>query len=207
MRSLLLFLMVAGLSSVGALAAPGAVSDQDSVTVLLDYEQTHSDVSLAVMKRELTSIMTNAGMSVDLRLRDEVAANAQFRRLVLFKMKGACTMNALPIAALSDERGPLAMTYSSDGQLLPFGEIECDRVRESLQRTLGRGNPKGSQAAYGTALARVMAHEMYHMIANSKTHAKNGITQEGLSSRDLLSSKLPFSANAGAALRDGVRPH
>lgn len=200
MRSLLLLTMVAGLST----AIPNAFADQDSVTVLLDYEQTHSDVSLAVMKRELKSIMTDAGISVDLRVRDEVAANAQFNRLVLFKMKGACTMNALPIAALSDERGPLAMTYSSDGQLLPFGEIECDRVRESLQRTLGRGNPKGSQAAYGTALARVMAHEMYHMIANSKTHAKNGITQEGLSSRDLLSSKLPFSARAEEALRDGA---
>ncbi len=203
MRSLLLFAILAGLGTANA--APAPVISQGSVTVLLDFEQTHSQTSLAAMKRELKSIMDSAGMSVDLRLKDQVAENAQFQRLLLFKMKGACTMSALPIGALSDERGPLAMTYSSDGQLLPFGEIECDRVRESLQRTLGRGNPKGSQTAYGTALARVMAHEMYHMIANSKAHTKEGVTRESLSSWDLLERQLPLSDRAEAAVRNGLQ--
>lgn len=203
MRFLVLFAILVGLRAANA--APAPVKSQDSVTVLLDFEQTHSTTSLAAMKRELQNIMDSTGMSVELRLRDEVAQNAQFNRLVLFKMKGACTMNALPIGALSDERGPLAMTYSSDGKLLSFGEIECDRVRESLQRTLGRGNPEERQATYGTALARVMAHEMYHMIANSKTHTKEGVTRESLSSWDLLDKQLPLSDRAEAAVRNGLR--
>lgn len=176
-------------------------SPAQSVTVLLDFEQPHSSVSLAALSHELNRILTPARLKVDLRLRDEISASPQFGDLVLFKMRGHCTMNALPVAALSDERGPLAMTYTVDGQLLSFGEVECDRVRGSVQRALGRGDPERHQAALGIALARVMAHEMFHMIANCPRHTKDGLTKESLSSRELSEDLLPLSARARDALR------
>ena len=203
MRTVLLFAFLA--SSSFSIVQGGEQSTPAAVTVLLDFEQTHSTAPLSAMRRELQKIMGAAGVSVDVQLKSETAEHEQFSRLVFFKMKGACTMNALPVGALSDERGPLAMTYTSDGKLLPFGEVECDRVRESVERTLGRGDPEGQQLAYGTALARVMAHEIYHMIANSKGHTKDGATRESLSSRELILRQLPLGSKAEAQVRTGFR--
>lgn len=174
-----------------------------SVTVLLDFEQLHSRASFDALRQELGRILKPARLKVDLRIKSEVPPSAQFGELVVFKMRGACTMNALPIGALSDERGALAMTYSVDGQLLPFGAVECDRVRESLQQVLGSGNPEEHQSAFGVALARVMAHEMYHMIGRCAAHTKDGITKESLSGRELAARALPLPANAANALRSG----
>jgi hypothetical protein len=171
------------------------------VTVLLDFEQPHSAASLQALAQELDRILAPAQLKIDLRIKSEVPASAQFGELVLFKMKGHCSMNALPIGALSDERGALAMTYSVDGQLLSFGEVECDRVRGSVQRALGRGDPERHQAALGVALARVMAHEMYHMIANSSTHTKDGVTKESLSGAELAERPLSLTGKAKDALR------
>lgn len=173
------------------------------VTVLIDFEQPHSSVSFDALQHELRRILNPARVDVDLRIRSEVPPSSQFGELLLFKMRGHCTMSpaALPIGALSDERGALAMTYSVDGKMLSFGEVECDRVRDCVQRALGKGNPEVHQAAYGIALARVMAHEMYHMLANSATHTKDGLTKKALSGRELSQAALPLAENAAAALR------
>ena len=117
-------------------------------------------------------------------------------------------MVSMPVGALSDERGPLAMTYSSDGQLLHFGEVECDRVRQSLQRVLGRGYPEKRQIAFGTALGVVMAHEMYHMMANAKGHTGEGITKHSLSAEEMLAGELAIPDAARRAVQRGLGfPH
>lgn len=105
-------------------------------------------------------------------------------------------MLPMPVGALSDERGPLAMTYSSDGELLHFGEVECDRVRQSLQRVLGKGYPEKRQAALGMALGVVMAHEMYHVMANAKSHTGQGITTQSLGRGD--AGRRAFHSRHGA---------
>ena len=177
-------------------AGSNSTAAASPVTVLLDFEQPHSSVSFASLQNELTRILTPTRLNVDLRDKSEVSPSAEFGELLVFKMKGHCTMNALPIGALSDERGPLAMTYSANGQILSFGEVECDRIRESLQRVIGKGNPEAHQAAYGIALARVMAHEMYHMMANCSAHTKGGLTKKTLSGSELSQHLLPLDHDA-----------
>jgi hypothetical protein len=172
-----------------------------SVTVVVDYEQPHSAVSFKAMQRQLRSVMDRAGVKLDLRNRHELPPNAQFSDLVVFKMKGYCGMDEWPVAALSDERGALAMAYSSDGQVLPFGEVNCDRIRASLQRVLGKGRPEIYQPMFGTALGLIMAHEMYHMLGNAPVHTKGGITKESLSARELLDSTLSIPAAARDAIQ------
>jgi hypothetical protein len=171
-------------------------SSGQSLTVLLDFEDANQSVSLARLQKDLQAILANTGLKLDVRFKQDVAAHAEFQQLVVFKMKGHCTARPLPIAALSDERGALAMTYSSDGTLLPFGAVECDRVRESLERVLGRNASYVHQNAYSTAIARVMAHEIYHMMGNSKQHTRDGVTKRSLSSRELYEGVLPLPDKA-----------
>ena len=189
------------LLTTASLLAGNPSPDPQPVTVLMEFTGVRSATSLNALKSELQTILSDSHLQLDLQLKSNLSG-AVSGDLLLFKMKGHCTMSALPIGALSDERGPLAMTHSANGELLPFGEVECDRVRTALQRTVGRGNPEAHQTEYGIALARVMAHEIYHMLAKSPAHTKEGLTKEALSSRELSRGTLRLAPAAQSAVQD-----
>lgn len=165
-------------------------------TILLDYDRPSSAAAQRALESELSSILADSNIQVEVRLRKDIPEHSEFGGLMLFRMRGTCSMQALPIGALSDERGPLALTHASNGELLPFGEVECDRVRRSVQRTVGRGNPLAHESTYGAALGRVMAHEVYHMLAHSAKHTKEGVTKEALTSEELSGSRLTLPDTA-----------
>src|ERR1700746_2445632 len=111
-------------------------SARPQVTAVLDFDQPNAGIPREAVHQELNRILAPTGIEVTVKIKGEPPESASFGALVVFKMKGSCTMNALPVGALSDERGALAMTHSVDGQMLSFGEVECDRVRGSLRRVL-----------------------------------------------------------------------
>jgi hypothetical protein len=179
------------------------------VTVVVNFEKPHSEASVVALRHELSNLLEPAGLDVDVMLQSELPPYPEFSELVVFEMKGSCSMKDRPFATggLPDERGPLAMAYSSDGEILHFGEVECDRVRECLQRVTGRGSPEKHQAAYGVALGIVMAHELYHMIVGAKAHTKTGLTKRSLSARELLYGELSIPAVVGESLRHSFARH
>lgn len=175
------------------------------ITVLLDFENSHSRVPLKEMKSELQSILSGAGVALDLRLKDELPADPQFGELLVFKMQGHCSLDESTETPLVDERGPLAMTYSSDGEMLSFGAVQCDKIRDCLEQLYGQHNVPLHSAVYGRALGRAVAHEMYHMIAKSTTHTKDGVTKESLSAWELTENSLHYSAATDAVLREALK--
>jgi hypothetical protein len=170
--------------------------------VLVDFEKPHSEVSLNAMRQGLTALLAPAGIVTDVAIKSDLAPNAQFAELVVFKMKGSCTMDtqAEPIGAVLDERGPLAMAYASDGEVLHFGEVECDHIRHSLERILGVAASLKNQTAMGRAMAKVIAHEIYHMLGNAKEHTHKGLTKTSLSADELLDGSLKLPAAALSVL-------
>jgi len=169
-----------------------------NVTVLVNFEKPHSDVSVMAMRHELRELLEPAGISVEVMLKTEMPASPQFSELFVFAMKGWCSMNAMP--AISNVRGPLGLAFSSNGEILHFGEVECDRVRQCLQRVVGSGRPQDHQAEFGAALGIVVAHEIYHMIVGAKEHTKDGLTKESLSAHELLDGELYLPATVREAL-------
>jgi hypothetical protein len=197
MRPVAILSLLAVLGSAAAQTRTAMVP----VTVVLDFEQSQHVVSLNDVQAELQKLLAGSKLSVNLRLRKELPANPQLGDLVVFKMRGHCTAAPLPVGALSDERGALAMTYTNDGEILPFGEVECDQVRQSLERILGRADDDRHRAAFGLAVARVIAHEIYHMLGNSKAHTKTGITEESLSAVQLSQPHMGIPEEAQAKLQ------
>lgn len=174
------------------------------VTVLIRFEQPHSGTSLQNLQRQLHSMLSGAGVQLDLRDQNDVPAGAEFGQLLVFHMKGHCSMESLPVGALSDERGPLAMAYSTEGKILSFAEVECDSVRVSLERVLGKQNTRAFQPAFDSALGIIMAHEVYHMLAATSEHTHTGFTKAGLTAGELLSKKLSLPEVARLAIRQNM---
>lgn len=181
MRSLLIALST--LLATSAFAEP-----KTNLTVLLSIEGRTHDAALAEMKAELKDIMKDAGKSLDIRLRSEAKPNESFEDVVLVKLKGNCRIDRL--VHLIDERGPLAFTHATDGAILPFAEVECDRLANSVARALFGEERKNADKLLGRAIGRVLAHELYHILGKTHEHNADGsLAKEAISAKQLISDK------------------
>ena len=71
--------------------------------------------------------------------------------------------------------GPLGWTHISEGAILPFADIDCDGIRSFLQAGLLGARADTEKSMYGRAVGRVLAHELYHIFANTQHHGAGGV--------------------------------
>jgi len=171
----------------GALAAPNAAPS--SVTIVYRFAGAYSEKSLIEMKDELGSLMKDSGIQIDWRERATLTGSPSFENLVVVEFRGRCIME--PVPYLYDERGPYAFTHSSNGEVLPFSEVSCDKVRSTLGKSMWGGDYAHSDVLFGRALARVIAHELHHVLNRTASHTETGVTKRALSGAELISNDLP----------------
>jgi hypothetical protein len=168
------------------------------LTVVIDFEGLHSDRSVQEMKREAEEIFKTAGVHLNWRARNEVGSNS-YENLVVVHFKGKCMLEPVPM--LYDERGPFAFAYNSDGDVLPFSEVECDRVTASVHSAMWGDDFARPDYVMGRALGRVLAHELVHILTKSAMHGSEGVTQAALSGRELIGAPLRLSRTDVERLR------
>jgi hypothetical protein len=177
MRTLLLLACIATIPAVAR-----------DLTVLLDIEQKHSQRALTEMRKELATVFKPTNLNIDVRLRQEMKPQETFNDVVLVKLKGTCKMQNF--ARLLDERGPFAWTHTVDGKILPFSEVACDHIARSIQQAMMGGDHVDRDRLLGRALARVLAHEIVHMVGQCADHSNAGVFRHALSGRQLIADKL-----------------
>jgi hypothetical protein len=172
------------LSAVTAIAS----APNRGVTVLLDFRGEASSQAVEALQEELTKLMRPAGVEFGYRIGSELGPGADPTDIVVVRFHGKCRRDSL--SPVLDERGPFAFTHVSNGEILPFAEVACDRVQSSIRSAQKRSlNDK----LLGRALARVVAHEMYHIIAKTPHHSREGVARRGLSSGDLVADAIEFN--------------
>jgi len=186
------FFSIVTLLVLPAAAASLKTPRPTGITLLLKFEEPHSALTIEEMKREVAVIMKDTGIQFDFRMLNEVGRAESFSDLVVVKFNGKCRMEIMaPISpVMLDERGPLAFTHTSDGEVLPFSEVACDRIRGSVSSAMWGGDHKRADLLLGRALGRVVAHELYHIVANTGKHASKGVAQTSLSGSQLISDHL-----------------
>lgn len=182
-------ILIAGLA-VPLGAGVGVVSPS-ILTVILHFEGRHSQTSLNAMKHESSLILNSSGVILDWRLSGEDPSDS-YTRLVVITFKGDCAYGPTP--SRHDEPGPLAVTRMVDGEVQPFGEVDCDRVVNSARNAMsGSANARGDLLV-GRAIGRVVAHELVHMLTKSGQHGTDGVEMPALSGVQLIARYLPLSA-------------
>ena len=169
------------------LFACAAVACAADITVVVDFDGPHSEKSVQQMKRETEEIFKPAGLHIDWRARTEVGRE-WYENLVLVHFKGKCVLE--PVAMLYDERGPYAFAYNSDGDVLPFSEVECEPVAASVHSAMDGDDFARPDYLMGRALGRVLAHELVHILTKSAAHGHDGVTQATLTGRELIGAPL-----------------
>jgi hypothetical protein len=161
------------------------------LTVILAFKGPYSRASLKEMERESGLVLRSSGVRLDWRMLGETP-HASYNDLVVMTFKGVCKFDpALPV---HDEPGALAMTDSVDGKILPFGEVNCDRVVSSARTAMSRHDYFRADLLIGRALGRVVTHELVHMLTRSGEHGAEGVEKPTLSGRQLIAERLRLSA-------------
>jgi hypothetical protein len=161
------------------------------LTVILDFKGPHSRTSLKEMKRESGQILSSSGVQLDWRMVGENPF-ASYSDLVVMTFRGACEFE--PAAPLYDELGPLAITHTTNGEVQPFGEVNCDRVVNSARSAMSGNDYARADLLIGRAMGRVVAHELVHMLTKSGQHGTEGVEKPALSGKQLIAASLPLSA-------------
>jgi hypothetical protein len=149
------------------------------------------------MQSELGRILAPAGLRVTWRSTDAPRDSGEdFPGIVVFRFHGRCSFEG---ARRGEGLGPdpaglpLAGTQLTDGHVLPFGQLDCDVVRRFIASAAKSLDTEDKNAALGRALARVGAHEIYHMLTGSETHASQGIARSAHSRADLTAPSFTFA--------------
>ena len=139
LSTLRIHMRFAVLSSVWLLSWVALPSRSASVTpqvkIILQFEGANSAVAVRAMEDNVIRTLRN---TVAVRFSNPASAlTASAGRLVVFDMRGSCTMSGDEGSAPA--RGEtLASTFVTDGAILPFGEIRCDRIRAPWRRNSAR---------------------------------------------------------------------
>jgi hypothetical protein len=155
------------------------------VTLILQFEARHSESSVNEMKRELQKLMQSSGVELNWRNLDEISASDSFPSVVIVTFHGTCAVTSLT-PPLPSEPAALGYAHISNGTVIPFADVECDRIRSSLTSTPGAH----SEVLFGRALGRVLGHELHHIIERTRAHTQHGISRKSLSARELVADRI-----------------
>jgi len=191
-----------GLLLTASFALPatlGTTRPSADLTVVLDFKGPRSDKSISAMEKEAQGILKESGLQLDWRSLGE-AARDTFNDLAVIRFQGACVVRPLPEG--DDELGPLGFTYTSDGKVLPFSVVECDKVARSVRSAMRGVDFSKAELLLGRALGRVVAHELVHVLTRSSEHGTEGVQKAALSGQQLIRNLLPLSPADLARVRE-----
>jgi hypothetical protein len=119
-------------------------------------------------------------------------------QLAVIRLQGDCRADAplpfgLTVGGTQDPEA-LGRTHVSNGVVLPFADIRCDQLRHFIQGPLRSGhNREAREQMLGRALARVIAHELYHILLRTTSHGKSGVARATQTAERLVAPRISFS--------------
>jgi hypothetical protein len=185
------------LSSV--VAGAGDPPPVPPVMLYAGFQQPAPAGVVEALRKELDNILEPAGLHFAWRSLAGVTGSGVSAELAVLTFKGRCTVDVL--AGQPAVSGALGWTHISDGVVLPFADVDCDRIRLFLQRELLSIQAGDREQFFGRAVARVVAHELYHVFVKTTHHASHGICKSAFTPQDLLSGDFRFGDRDAAALK------
>jgi len=171
-----------------------------AVALYIDFEQAPPVPVLDALQQETEVIMAPMGTEFEWRSLKSVTGGQVSAQLAVVKFLGHCESDGAA-SVHPVKSGALGWTHVSDGAILPFADVDCDGIRQFIQSRLLGIDAKERSEAYGRALGRVLAHELYHIFAKTMHHGANGVGKAEYSVHDLLSREFHFEDHESEALR------
>ena len=175
-----------------------AIAGDTHVEILLHTADSVPDPMLTEMKSELASLMEPAGYQI--HWSGAHALVTPFHGdLVVIEVRGSCD---LPSSSISRTRVvQLGSSAVADGKVLPFSWADCTALAQILEPFLTHQRKEKREFLFGRAMARVVAHELYHVLGRTLAHTTSGLTKARFEPRDLLAERAGFGNVSMARLQ------
>jgi hypothetical protein len=169
------------------------------VTVYIQFEGTPNEAVLVALQDEVATIMAPIGLHFEWRSLEQTTGRQVAVELVVATFKGRCEVDAAP--ERSESSGALGWTHTSNGEVLPFTDVECDRIGRLVSQGIFRLDPEDREEVFGRAVGRVLAHEPYHIFLRTGRHGSWGIAKAHYSAAELLAEDFRFEERESKLLR------
>jgi mono/diheme cytochrome c family protein len=175
---------------LGVIPLPSQVA---GIAVYSNFEHPPSPAVIAALHQEIDSIVTPIGLNVVWKSLDSPDRVETTRRLVVTTFQGVCDAGGLPAASFHE--GSLGRTHISEGQVLPYMDVDCTRIRGFIRTPLMQIGAAERDAMLGRAMGRVFAHELYHVLGQTKHHGAGIVDRSNYTVRELTSPALRVDEN------------
>lgn len=162
---------------------------ENQITIYTRFDRLPSSDSIDQMKIELESIILPLGLRLDWRRLDSATGREVLAEILVVNFKGACQCGETIPRGRS---GALGWTHVSEGEVLPFTDVDCDSIKKLMRAPLTFAPLPQRDRLLGKAMARVLAHEMYHFLTNTTRHAATGIAKPFFGPAELACPHLGF---------------
>jgi hypothetical protein len=127
--------------------------------------------------------------------------------LVVVELRGACVPSSPGANSFEKASGSaLASSQVVNERILPFISLDCRALNDLIAVPIAQLPAGQRDLAYGRAMARLLAHELYHFLTQATHHTKSGIAKTAVSATELLSDHFDFDGEAVARLRASLLP-
>lgn len=171
------------------------------VALYTEFQHGASPVAIDALHQELDAIMSPLNMRFEWRSLAAARGDDPTVQLAVIRFKGQC--DGATLKRSPSRHGALGWTHVSDGAILPFSDVDCDRIRGFVGRTLAKAPAEERDGMVGRAIARVLAHELYHIFANTARHGVWGIGKAAYTVEELLAPQFRFETAERGVLRAG----
>jgi len=169
------------------------------VAIYTDFRQPAPPGVADALRAEVDAIMEPAGLQFEWRSLADFRLETATVALVVAHFEGRCNTEGLVMR--DNQPGSLGWAEIRDGAIVPFIHVDCTRVRTFLQIDLLGRRSHERDPLYGRALGRVLAHELYHVLAATPLHTAQGVAKEGFSAADLLAANFHLDKKETGTLR------
>jgi hypothetical protein len=112
---------------------------------------------------------------------------------VVLRFHGQCTPDPDPPGRERSTARALAFTHIADGEVLPFIDVDCDRIRDVIRPEVKVRSAAEAGMLLGRAMGRVIAHELLHVLTGSTAHGRRGVCRKALSGFELVEDELELA--------------
>ncbi|HUI56426.1 MAG TPA: cytochrome c [Bryobacteraceae bacterium] len=171
-----------------ALAVLPAEGQVGSIALYTQFEHPPNGAVVDSLKAEVSSIMAPEGLRFEWRSLP-ARGNEVSMELAVITFKGTC--DALSPGRTLHAGTRLGWSHVSDGAVLPFTDVDCDSIRGFVLKRLADLQEPFREHVFGRAIGRVLAHELYHIFAQT-THHGSGVDRPTYTVQELLSNDFIF---------------